>query len=56
MTGHIVASAVNVAARLNIADHLADGPRATADLARELHVDEDARSFEPASGAGVYPP
>lgn len=42
ITGHIVASAVNIAARLGIADRLANGPRTSADLARECGVDEAA--------------
>ena len=42
MTGHIVASAVNVAARLGLSDRLAAGPRSADDLARECGVDADA--------------
>src|SRR5579872_3067811 len=42
MTGHIVASAVNIAAQLGIADKLAGGPRSSADLAKECRVNEDA--------------
>jgi hypothetical protein len=42
MTGHIVASAVNVAARLGLSDRLAAGPRSADDLARECSVDADA--------------
>ena len=42
MTGHIVATAVNLAAQIGIADRLANGPRAAADLARECEVNEDA--------------
>jgi O-methyltransferase len=42
ITGHIVASAVNIAAQLGIADKLAHGPRSSADLARECQVDEAA--------------
>lgn len=40
-TGHIVASALQVAVRLRVADRLADGPRTTSDLAREVDVQED---------------
>jgi multifunctional cyclase/dehydratase/O-methyltransferase len=42
MTGHIVASAVNITARLAIPDRLATGPRSADDLARETGVDADA--------------
>ena len=42
MTGHIVASAVNIAARLGVSDKLAAGPRRADDLARECGVDADA--------------
>lgn len=56
MTGHIVASAVNIAARLGIADRLADGPRATADLARESGASEDAlyRVLRALASVGVF--
>ena len=42
MTGHIVASAVNIAARLALSDRLAAGPRSADDLARETGVDPSA--------------
>jgi hypothetical protein len=42
MTGHIVASAVNIAARLGLADRLAGGPRSADDLARDAGVDANA--------------
>ena len=42
MTGHIVASAVNISARLGLSDRLAAGPRSADDLARELGVSPDA--------------
>ena len=42
MAGHIVASAVNIAARLAVADRLANGPRSADDLARETGVNADA--------------
>ena len=42
MAGHIVASAVNIAARLAIPDRLATGPRTAEDLARETGVNADA--------------
>src|SRR6188508_1727048 len=41
-TGHFLASALQVVLRLAIPDRLADGPRTTADLARETEVQEDA--------------
>jgi O-methyltransferase domain len=42
MSGHIVASAVNISARLGLSDRLAAGPRSADDLARELNVNADA--------------
>ena len=42
MTGHIVASAVNISARLALSDRLAAGPRRADDLAREIGVDAGA--------------
>ena len=42
MTGHIVASAVNIAARLGLSDRLVNGPRSADELARECAVDADA--------------
>jgi hypothetical protein len=42
MTGHIVASAVNIAARLGLSDRLVNGPRSADDLARETGVHADA--------------
>ena len=42
MSGHIVASAVNIAARLGLADRLAGGPKSADDLARETDVNADA--------------
>jgi hypothetical protein len=42
MSGHIVASAVNIAARLGLADRLAAGPKSADDLARETSVNADA--------------
>jgi hypothetical protein len=56
MTGHIVASAVNIAAQLGIADRLANGPRTTADLARECSVDEAAlyRVLRALASLGVF--
>ena len=56
MTGHIVASAVNIAARLALPDRLADGPRAAADLARECNVNPDAlyRLMRALASVGVF--
>jgi hypothetical protein len=56
MTGHIVASAVNIAARLGLSDRLAGGPRSADDLARETGVNADAlyRLMRALGGVGVY--
>src|SRR3954453_20492476 len=56
MTGHIVASAVNIAAQLGIADRLANGARTSADLARECSVDEAAlyRVLRALASLGVF--
>lgn len=56
MTGHIVASAVNIAAQLGIADRLAHGPRPTTDLARDCNVNEGAlyRVLRALASVGVF--
>jgi hypothetical protein len=56
MTGHIVASAVNIAAQLGIADKLAAGPRTAADLATACEVNEDAlyRLLRALASLGVF--
>ena len=56
MTGHIVASAVNIAARLGLSDRLAGGPRSADDLARETGVNADAlyRLMRALAGLGVF--
>jgi hypothetical protein len=56
MTGHIVASAVNIAARLGLSDHLANGPRTAEDIARATGADPDAlyRLMRALSGVGVF--
>jgi hypothetical protein len=56
MTGHIVASAVNIAARLALSDRLAAGPRTADDLARETGVDASAlyRLMRALSGVGMF--
>ena len=56
MTGHIVASAVNIAARLGLSDRLAQGPRSAGDLARETGVNADAlyRLMRALSSLGLY--
>jgi hypothetical protein len=56
ITGHIVASAVNIAAQLGIADRLANGPRTAADLARDCSVDEGAlyRVLRALASVGVF--
>jgi hypothetical protein len=40
--GHIVAQALNVAARLKVADYLAAGPRSAAELAKATQTEADA--------------
>jgi O-methyltransferase len=56
ISGHIVASCMNIAARLTIADRLAAGPRAAADLARDCGVNEDAlyRLLRTLASLGVF--
>ena len=56
MTGHIVASAVNVVAQLAIPDRLANGPRTADDLARETGVNGDAlyRVMRALASVGVF--
>ena len=56
MTGHIVASAVNIVARLGVSDKLAAGPRTAEDLARETGVNADAlyRVMRALSSVGLY--
>jgi hypothetical protein len=56
MTGHIVSTAVNIAAQLGIADRLASGPRSAADLARDCGVNEDAlyRVLRALASVGVF--
>jgi len=55
-TGHLLASALQVALRLGIADRLAEGPRTTAELARETEVQEDAlfRVLRALASVGVF--
>ena len=54
--GYIVSAALNVALELGIADLLANGPRSTADLAREAGVSEDGlyRVLRALASAGVF--
>lgn len=56
MTGHIVASAVNIAARLGLSDRLAAGPRSADALARETGVSADAlyRLMRALASLGVF--
>jgi hypothetical protein len=56
MTGHIVASAVNMTARLGISDKLAAGPRTADDLAHETGVHADAlyRVLRALASVGLY--
>ena len=54
--GYIVSAALNVALGLAIADRLADGPRSTADLARDAGVHEDSlyRVLRALASAGIF--
>jgi hypothetical protein len=54
--GYIVSAALNVALELGVADQLADGPRSTADLARDLGVTEDGlyRVLRALASAGIF--
>jgi hypothetical protein len=56
MTGHVVASAVQVAAKLNVADRMADGPKSAAELASTLGAREDGlyRVLRALSALGVF--
>jgi hypothetical protein len=56
MTGHMVASAVNVVARLGISDRLAAGPESADDLARDCGVNADAlyRVLRALASVGVF--
>ena len=54
--GYIVSAALNVALELGIADRLADGPRSTADLAKDAGVHEDSlyRVLRALASAGIF--
>ena len=54
--GYIVSAALNVALELGIADLLADGPRSTADLAKDAGVREDGlyRVLRALASAGIF--
>jgi hypothetical protein len=54
--GYILSAALNVALELEIADHLADGPRSTADLANATGVTEDGlyRTLRALASVGVF--
>jgi len=56
MTGHIVASAVNIAARLGLSDRLAGGPRSADALAQECGVNADAlyRVMRALASIGIF--
>jgi hypothetical protein len=56
ISGHIVASAVNIAARLGLSDRLAGGPRSSDQLAQEVGVDADAlyRVMRALASVGLY--
>ena len=55
-TAYMVSSALQAAAKLKIADELADGPRTAADLARATRVDEDAlyRVLRAPASIGIF--
>jgi len=55
-TGYIASTCVYLAVKLRLADLLAAGPRSSADLARELRVNEDAlfRVMRTLSSLGVF--
>jgi hypothetical protein len=55
-TGYIISSALQVVAKLKIADHLAAGPRTAAQLAQAAHVQEDAlyRVLRTLASVGVF--
>ena len=54
--GYILSSALNVALELRIADRLANGPRSTADLAKDAGVTEDGlyRVLRALASGGVF--
>jgi hypothetical protein len=54
--GYILSASLNVALELGIADRLADGPRSSADLARDAGVTEDAlyRVLRALASAGIF--
>jgi hypothetical protein len=56
ISGHIVASAVNIAARLGLSDELAAGPRSANELARQCGVNADAlyRLMRALASVGLY--
>ena len=54
--GHIVAQALNVAARLKLADHLGAGPRSAAELAKATQTDANAlyRVLRALASVGIF--
>src|SRR3954452_7164975 len=54
--GHIVALALNVAARLRVADYLAAGPRSAAELAKATQTEADAlyRVLRALASVGIF--
>lgn len=54
--GYILSAALNVVAKLGIADRLADGPRSSAELARATGTSEDAlyRTLRALAMTGVF--
>ena len=54
--GYVVSAALNVALELGIADRLADGPRSTADLAKDAGVHEDSlyRVLRALASTGIF--
>jgi hypothetical protein len=55
-TGHVAAAALQVAVKLNVADHLAAGPRDVTELARAVGANEDAlyRILRSLTALGVF--
>jgi hypothetical protein len=54
--GYVLSAALNVALELGIADRLGDGPRSTADLAKDVGVTEDGlyRVLRALASAGIF--
>jgi O-methyltransferase domain/Dimerisation domain len=55
-SGYMISASMYVVAKLQIADHLAKGPRSVAELAQETHTNEDAlyRVLRALSSVGIF--